>query len=233
MIMSIDNNEIISKALWNALQADISEYEKLPDHKFSHRFKFKMKKMISDYLSPVTKPSEKSIPIKRKIVLAFLVVILLLFMTGAVLTVYKLWNYYHFEDYGLYSILNIDSGGDFPAELEEHYKIGADMSEFTENVLTDEYFNYWVEYKNLNGNITISFEQCVKDAVQNMLLNTENAVDEPTETEVNGHHGVFFQTRYNNMVLIWDVGDYIVSLSATGISKNELFSLAESVQKVE
>ena len=231
--MSMNNNEIISKALWNALQADISEYEKLPDHKFSHRFKSKMKKTISDYLSPATKPYEKSIPLKRKIVLAFLVVILLLFMTGAVLTVYKLWNYYHFEDYGLYSILNIDSGGNFPAELEEHYKIGTDMSGFTENVLTDEYFNYWVEYKSPDGNITISFEQYAKDAVQNMLLNTENAVDEPTEAEVNGHRGVFFQTRYNNMVLIWDIGDYIISLSTTGIGKNELFSLAESVQKVE
>jgi len=55
--------------------------------------------MISDYLSPVTEPSEKSIPLKRRIIIALLVVILLLFTTGAVLTVYELWNYYHLEDY--------------------------------------------------------------------------------------------------------------------------------------
>ena len=233
MIMSMNNNEIISKALWNALQEDISEYEKLPDHKFSHRFKSKMKKMISDYLSPATKPYEKSIPLKRKIVLAFIVVILLLFMTGAILTVYKLWNYYRFEDYGLYSILNIDSGGNFPAELEEHYKIGADMSEFTENVYLDESFMYCIEYKSLDETVQINFEQSVKDAIQNMLLNTEDAIEMPTEVEINGCRGIFIETRYETMVLIWDVGDYIIYLSSSGIGKNDLFSLAKTVQKVE
>jgi len=42
--MLTEYDKIISTALMEALQADISEYEKLPDHKFSHRFKSKMKK---------------------------------------------------------------------------------------------------------------------------------------------------------------------------------------------
>lgn len=231
--MPTSNDEIISRALLEALKADISEYEKLPDHKFSRRFKSKMKKTISEYLSIVRESSEKNVSLKRKIVLAFLAVIFMLFITGAALTIYKLWDYYRFDDYGLYTIFNIDGGGDFPTELEERYEIGEDLSGFSKNVLTDENFNYWVEYKSCDGNITISFEQYVKDAAQNMLLNTEKAVDEPIETEVKGYRGVFFQTRYCNMILIWDVGDYIISLSATGISKNELFSLAETVKKVE
>ncbi len=231
--MSMSNNEIISRALWEALQSDISEYEKLPDHKFSHRFKSKMKKMISNYLSPVTEPSEKSIPLKRKITLVFLAIILMLFMMGAALTVYKLWNYYHFEDFSLYSILNIDSSGNFPAELVERYEIGADMSEFTKNVYLDEFFSYCVEYKSLDGTVQINFEQSVKDAIQNMLLNTEDANVMPTEVEINGCRSIFFETRYETMVLIWDVGDYIIYLSSYGVGKNDLFSLAKTVQKVE
>lgn len=231
--MLTDYDKIISTALMEALEADISEYEKLPDHKFSYRFKSKMKKMISDYLSPVTEPSEKSIPLKRRIIMALLVVILLLFTTGAALTVYKLWNYYHLEDYRLYSILNIDDNGNFPAELKEHYAVGADMSEFTKNVYLDEYFGYGVEYKNSDENIQINFEQSVKEAVQNLLLNTEDALTPPIEEELNGYRGIFFETKGESMVLIWDVGDYIIYLSAAGIGKNELFLLAETVQKVE
>lgn len=233
MTMLKDYDKIISTALMEALEADISEYEKLPDHKFSYRFRSKMKKTISDYLSPVTEPSEKSIPLKRKIIMALLAVILLLFTTGAALTVYKLWNYYHLEDYRLYSILNIDGNGIFPDELKERYAVGADMSEFTKNVYLDEYFGYGVEYKSSDENIQINFEQSVKEAVQNILLNTEDALKPPIEEEVNGCRGIFFETKGESMVLIWDVGDYIIYLSATGIGKNELFSLAETVQKVE
>lgn len=231
--MSMSNDEIISKTLWELLQSDISEYEKLPDHKFSHRFKSKMKKMISNYLSHANEPSEKSIPLKRKITLVFLAIILMLFMMGAALTVYKLWNYYHFEDYGLYSILNIDSSGNFPTKLEERYEIGTDMSGFTKNVYLDESFIYGVEYKSLDKTVQINFEQSVKDAVQNMLLNTEDAIVTPTEVEINGHRGIFFETRYETMTLIWDMGDYIIYLSSSGIGKNNLFSLAKTVQKVE
>lgn len=227
------DDEMIAKALSEALAADIIEYQKLPDHKFSRRFRSKMKKLIARPFPRTNDASERHIPLKKRMVVALIAVLLSLFLMGAALIAYKLWNYYRVEDYSLYSILNIDDSGDFPTELEERYRIGADMSGFTERVLTDEYFNYWVEYKSPDGIITINFEQYVKEAVQGMLLNTENALDEPTETEINGHRGVLFQTRYGDMVLIWDVGDYIIRLSTIGIRQNELFSLADSVQKVE
>ncbi len=38
------NDEMIAKALSEALAADIIEYQKIPDHKFSRRFRLKMKK---------------------------------------------------------------------------------------------------------------------------------------------------------------------------------------------
>lgn len=234
--MLTDHDKIISTALMEALKADMSEYEKLPDHKFSYRFKSKMKKTISDYLSPAIKliePSKKSIPLKRGIILALLAVILLLFTTGAALTFYKLWNYYYIEDYGFYSIFNIDSNGNFPTELKERYAIGADMSGFIENVYIDEYFIYGVEYKSPDEKIQINFEQCVKEAVQNELINTEDALVPPVEEDVNGCRGIFFETKAESMCLIWDVGDYIIHLSALGIGKNELFLLAETVQKIE
>lgn len=231
--MLTDQDKIISMALTEALEADIAEYEKLPDHKFSHRFNSKMKKMFSRYSPPTIMPSEKSAPLKRKIIIALLMVIMLLFTTGAALTVYKLWNYYQLEDHGLYSILNIDKSGSYPTELKERYAVGADLSGFTKKVYLDEYFGYGEEYKSSDKNIQINFEQCVKDAVQNILLNTENALTEPAETEVNGCRGIFFETKNKTIVLIWNVGDYIIYLSASGIGKNELFLLAETVQKAE
>jgi len=133
----------------------------------------------------------------------------------------------------LYSILNIDSNGNFPTELKDRYAVGADMSGFTENVYVDEYFIYGVEYKSSGKKIQINFEQCTKEAVQNELINTEDALVPPAEEEVNGCRGIFYETKAESMCLIWDVGDYIIHMSASGISKNELYALAETVQKVE
>ena len=55
----------------------------------------------------------------------------------------------------------------------------------------------------------------------------------PTELEVRGIKYIFYQTKYGDMVLIWDIGDYIIEVGAYGFSKDELILMAESVHKVE
>lgn len=55
----------------------------------------------------------------------------------------------------------------------------------------------------------------------------------PKEVKVNGCNGIYYATKYGNQTLIWDNGDYLITLTARGIGENELFELAKFVQKVE
>ena len=191
-----------------------------------------MKKLFAQQKAP-SKTENKQITLKRKLVVAFLVVLISAFIAGCASLAYYLWNHFKVEDYGLYSLLNITDIENAPTSLEKHYEIGVDMSGYSQNVVLDEFFDYWVEYKNIDETIVISLDQYTKESCQNVLLNTENAVVMPTETEVMGCRGIYFETYYGGKVLIWDNGDYIFELHGNGISQEELFALAESVRKVD
>lgn len=105
------------------------------------------------------------------------------------------------------------------------------MSEFTENVILDDELTYFVEYEDKEKGIKVSFKQDTKHGVT-MMLNTKDK-DPPIKVTVNGCNGIYYESKYGNPVLIWDTGDYLIDLSAHGVGKNELFSLAKFVQKVE
>ena len=225
-------DEIFAAALQETMLADIAEYEKEPYHKFSHKFERKMKKLFLQQTA-TPKTENKRIPLKRKLTVALLVVLISAFVAGCASLAYYLWNKFKIEDYGLYSLLNLTDIENAPTSLEERYEIGADMSVYSENILTDESFHYWAEYSNHENTVIISFMQYTKEVCQNVVLNTEDAIVMPTEVSVNNCNGIFYQTYYGAMVLIWDNGNYVLNLSVNGISQDELFTLAESVRKVD
>lgn len=63
------------------------------------------------------------------------------------------------------------------------------------------------------------------------MLNTENALENPVEISINGYNGIYFQTYYGEMCIIWEQEDYIFTFSGYGISKNELIEMARFVKK--
>ena len=225
-------DEIFAAALQETMLVDIAEYEKEPDHKFSHKFERKMKKLFAQQTA-TPETENKRIPLKRKLAVALLVVLISAFIAGCASLAYYLWNHFKVEDYGLYSLLGITDIKDCPTELLEHYELDVEMKGYSKEILLDEYFQYWVAYQKKDEQINISFSQNTKDTYQNIFLNTENALVMPTEVTVNGCKGVFYQTFYGEMLLIWDVGDYILDMTGYGISQEELFALAESVRKVD
>ncbi len=223
------NDEKIAKALEQALYDDIAEYEKLPDHKFSRGFNRKMKRMFQEEV--VAESHLSVVRRRRKLPAAVAVVCSVVLLMGAAATTYYLWNNFRMQDRGLYTLLNITDVENCPKTLEEHYRLTADLSGFTENVIDDDELSYFVEYENKEKNIKISFQQVTKHGLTTML-NTEGK-EPPVEVTINSCYGIYFESKYENCILIWDSGDYIINLSAHGISKNDLFVLAEFVQKVE
>lgn len=222
------NDEMIAKALEQALNDDISEYEKLPDHKFSRGFDKKMKRMFSEELAAESHLSR--VHRVKRLPAAVAVVCSVIFLMGAAATTYYLWNNFRLQDRGLYSLLNITDVENCPKTLEEHYRLTADLNGFTENVIDDDALSYFVEYNDTNNNIHIAFSQNIKTAAYS--LNTEGK-NPPVEVTINGCNGVYYETKYGTHILIWDTGDYLIDIEGSGIGKDDLFSLAKFVQKVE
>ena len=229
----MNEQDIFAMALQDFLTWEIAEYQKISDHRFSLRFNKKMKRLL--YTPPVFELQGRRIPLKRAITAAMLVIILAALLTGATFAVYKLWENYRIEDNSLYSMLYIADIENSPETLEEEYRIGADMSGYDfEVILQHEYCNM-VNYSKPNGDITISitFSQTTKEFSEQLFLNTENAIVQPTEIVINGYQGIYFETYNNIHAVIWSTDKYVFYISGYEISKNELISLAEAVQKVD
>ncbi len=227
----MNEQDIFAMALQEFLAWEIDEYQKIPDHRFSLRFNKKMKRLL--YTPPVFELKGRRIPLKRAITAAMLVIILAALLTGATFAVYKLWENYRIEDNSLYSMLYIADIENSPETLEEEYRIGADMSGYAERIIQDDEYCYLVEYSLTDTDTIIIFSQTTKEFSEQALLNTENAFVMPIEILINGCKGYYFMTYYGSHYIMWDNGDYIIDMSAYGISKDELIILAETVQKVE
>lgn len=220
------NDEMIAEALELDLTNEMAECEALPDHKFSRSFDRKMKKLLQSNVNDNSFP----LHIGKRTITAIIIAASLLLLMGAAATAYVLWDNFHLQDLSLYTLLNISDVENCPKTLEYHYKITADLSGFTENIIDDDEYLYFVEYRN-EENIFVSFMQLPKQGVT-MALNTED-MDPPIEVIINDCKGIYYETKYGSYVLIWDTGDYLLELTVKKIGKNELFLLAETVQKAE
>ena len=228
----MNNNQLIALALQNVFDAELAVYDGMPEHRFSLRFRRRMRKLLG---GGVPEWETKRVPLRKSVTLAIITVILLAFITGATLLIYKIWDKFQLHDVGEHSFLvALDIEG-APTTLEEKYRLGIDLNGYSENVLYDDEYDYLVEYHEENGNCVIIFSQSIKSHYQDEsnLLYTKDAMVMPTEIIVNGCKGIFLQTKYGDMGLIWDCGDYIIELGTYGFSQDELISMAETVHKVE
>lgn len=222
------NDEMFAKALEQALDEEIAECAKLPDHKFSRGFNRKMKELLRSGVAEDRHTSGARVG--RRLPIAVIVVIATFLLMGAAATTYVLWNNFHLQERGLFTLLNITDVENCPKTLEERYRLTADLSGFTENVILDDELTYFVEYENKENGIKISFTQSIKKG--SYALNTEDMA-QPIEITVNEFNGIYYETKYGTHVFILDIGDYLIDLEGHGIGQSELYSLAKFVQKVE
>ena len=230
----MNEQDIFASALQNAVLQDLTEYQKLPDHKFSRRFNRRMKKLLNPP-QPAIELNGRHISFRRSAVIAMLAILLAALLTGATLAVYKLWASYRIEDNTLFSILCLTDTEGSLRTLEEIYGIGADMSSYDYNTVDQsEYYNI-AHYSKMNGEheIEVIFSQTTKEMYKKVYINTENAEVMPEEILINGYKGVYFETHNNMHDIIFTTDEYAFEILGYGISKDELISIAETVQKTE
>lgn len=220
------NNSKFSKAISDALTEEyifsVPEYE---DHVFSKVFEKKMHKLIKRR----SKPYYQIINTAAKRVACVAVVVIIASMT-TILSV-KAWREAFFgffvDVFEKFSVVQSAQSNSSPEKIEDIYEITCDMSGYDVDFKDDSDYSIKTRYKNNDKIITLN--QTTK-SMYDMNMNTEKSKIE--NVAVNEYTAVYYTDNHGYATLIWDNGDYIISLGSN-ISKNELIKIAESVKKVE
>ena len=228
-------DEMIKEALRADFEREIGlALEEFPlDHKFSRRHLRQMKRLFRLSEGKSFDKTVGHIPLRKAVVVALIAVLLTAILTGASMLIYKLWDNYRIRDLDLYSLLEITDIENAPKTLEQRYELGIDLSGYKRKVHIDEYFEYMVEYTNEKEKRYLVFEQTTKDVYQNVFLNTEDAIVPPAEVEINGWKGLFFESKYEDMVYIMDIDDYMFEIAGGGFTREEMADIVKSIRKAE
>lgn len=221
------NENNFKKALYAALTP---EYEKiLSEQKTEHEFSSKFNKDMQKLVKRRRKPYYKLINTVGKRV-ACIIIAFLVASSVTILSVEALRNAVAdffvsiFEKFSTVQPIEDDSA---PLIIEDIYEITYDLNEFT--IDYEEYDDYSRYITYIKDDIAIFYEQYTK-YMYDVNINTEDA--EISTLIINGHEAIYFQNNHQYYNIIWDNGDYIISL-LSNIDKDILIDIAESVKKVE
>jgi len=214
------------KALYDALapEYEIAMQDVANEHEFSPEFEKKMKKLINRR----NKPYYRIINTAGKRTACAAVVVLVI-SSVTIMNVEALRNAFSDFFVSIYekfsTVQPIDDTA--PETLKEIYEITYNLDDF--EIIYEELNEYRHDIDYVKDDIVICFSQCTKDSY-NPDVNTENS--EVTTIDINGRKAIYFTDNHYYNHLIWDNGDYIISLSSN-VGENILINIAKSVQKVE
>ena len=132
-----------------------------------------------------------------------------------------------FEKYSV--VRSNDGDSSIPETIKDIYGISQELiKDYSVTYEEQTAVSYSIDYDSNKG-VYISFNQYVK-AEFDIAINTEGV--KTASIEINGCEAIFYTDNHNYNHLIWDNGDYMIKISSN-ISKDELISIAKSVQKTE
>lgn len=219
-------NDIFKSAIFEALtQEYVNSVPNTEEHIFSDKFEKKMSKLIKRR----EKPYYKCINTFRKRAACFIIGILIassltIMNVEALREAFVKFVVNIFEKFSIVQSVDIN---DSPETIEDTYEITYNLSDFA--IDYEEYDFCCRNITYIRDTDVIDFFQYTKKTYD-VLLNTENTDIETIV--INGHQAIYYIDNHNYHHIIWDNGDYIISISSN-ISKTVLIDIANSVQKIE
>ena len=215
------------KALYDALapEYETAMQDVADEHEFSPEFEKKMKKLIKRR----NKPYYRIINTAGKRI-ACVAVIVLVASSVMIINVEALRNAFSdffVSTYEKFSTIQPVEDDTAPTTLEEIYEITYNINDFKIDYYDENEYSRYITY--VKDGIAIYFLQETK-TMYNPNVNTEDA--EILTIDINGHEAIYFIDNNDYCNIIWDNGDYIISLGSN-IGENTLIQIAKSVQKVE
>ena len=226
------NNEF-DDIIREAFRQNISKYIPESDidytpHKFSPEFERKMNILMGK--------DSKNVKITfKKLLIAVIAALLAVFIIAmSVSAVREAFFNFLMDIFDTRTVVESVDDVDAPLEFTDKYEITADMSDYELVDFRESIFCR--EYTYENENCTIYFEQNIKE-YYHISVNTEGY---DIETIYIDSCEGFYVNMYNQngQILIWDNGDYVLSIlvscnSDYEFGKNELIDMANSVQNIE
>ena len=216
-----------------------SEWEELadaPEFKTSKKHDRAMKRIFRRYERNTRKLRPRSdiveINIQRKIAVAVLVIILAV-LSGC--ATYVISKSFRFEKHGKYTEVTLLSFENCPAVIEDKYYLSDIPEEFDLidiRTPSDSEPPYIVmRYKNKQTGQSIYFKQSVKQEFGSGRYQNFGRI-KFAETEINGHSGLLADHShegYNGAWVLWDNGDYLLSVMGD-LPKKDILNLAKSTK---
>lgn len=215
------------KALYDALapEYEVAMQDVVNEHEFSSEFEKKMKKLVNRCNKPYYRIINTAG--KRTVYATVLIIVASSVTIMNIEALRNAFSDFFINTYEKFSTVKPVEDDTAPITLEEIYKITYNLDGF--EIIYDEYDEYSNVIHYNKDDIVIYFSQCTKEMYK-PNINTENA--EILTIDINGHEAIYFSDNHNYNNLIWDNGDYIISLGSN-IGENILIEMAKSVQKVE
>lgn len=220
-------DELLCKAFDEVYEHEFDKYKVGKNHFFSFRHRRRMKQLFSRLERKNTESINTSpAPYKAKKLRP--ATLLIVFITSAVMAVsaagYAICNFVYIK-YQDHTLVFLENPQNSPSEIECAYTLDTLPDGFREASRTDGLVVSSVRYE--NDNTYISIEQIVR-AEYRGYVNTEGY--EMKEITIDDYPGFYIELERDTL-LIWDNGDYILSLQSTS-DINELLELAKNVKVI-
>lgn len=225
--MRMINENNYRKAIDAALTPEYNKMLNSPteEHIFSPKFEKQMNKLIKRRKKPYYKMIN-TVGKRVAVIIGFFVIVSFstIMSVDALREAFKNFFVSIFEKF---SIVRSSDESSSPDSIEAIYTITSGLDKYTISYQEQDEISNNTVYEDEDGH-TIDFCQYVKSAYDTMI-NTENTVIE--SIDINGKEAMIYRDNHN-YIIIWDIGDYIITINSN-IGKDELISIAKSVQKAE
>lgn len=225
------NELTVNDILEEMCAEEVIEYLKIcaPRHHFSRRHRKAMNEILHSKME--YKPNEfisgqMHIPLKKRILIAVLVIILAMLGITAGAEAIRGFNRKVHPDNTELLTANAEY---YPKTIENVYYLpeipeGYELYEVESSV-----FRIYTAYINYDTNRCFTFKQNVKDEYRTHFDNEYQTYE---ELEIKGHYALYINnsdSEGNSGIIVWDNEDYILQISGN-FSKEELIILAKSAK---
>lgn len=211
---------------------EFSATEEVTLPQFSTKHNRKMKKAFNAFAEnrtsahdlSMTTNAKKTLSIRKQILFAAIIIVLLAFVTGGVKAFFS--NSFRGTVYNDNTYIFAFDDSDSPTIIEEEYMLSVIPEGYELYGVSSASTTRSVVYKNASSQELI-FDQTVKSEYGSHV-NTEGHKIE--EIDINGCDGIYIEFRYENFtdtLVIWNSNDYILMLYGN-FAKDELVNLAKN-----
>ena len=216
------NEHTLAEVFAEVYRSEFSEFDCARGHLFSRRHRRAMKNILSPRAFSL--PAEqRNIPIKKRLVLALLVILLSLLGIAAGAEIMEGFSLR--EDRGhkeLCAVINEDA----PMMINMMYHLPTVPSGFKPFLESEDVASIFSMYNDDSADRVLFFYQGVKNDFSIYLDDPPDYLEEMT---VNGWSALYLCYGADYGAIVWDNEDYILEVGGD-FTKNELVALAESVQ---